>query len=611
MSETSRLLPSPRAREAGWHSTSRYIAASDRLARRRRVFLLCVITFTLLYSMISFRSTAAIISSISLTFALPRPAGNEAAQSGGLSQQSNEPDNSPGHWYYEFQNALATMQGTSFWSGYDWPDSIDWIAAFLDTLLGATDRSFTEILVEYDGNLPGSYIASKPTIEGEISRYLTQIESFYDSENIVDIFGTAFDDAQWVVLEWLEVIRFSNEYKAYSGNDTGPSQEDIMHYAHRAHIFYNRVQNEFDTSLCGGGLTWNPALEPYKNAITNELFLASSMAMYFYFPGDYNTDPYPSANYSLEYNVTLPPMQFLQPHDPVFLDNALKEYEWFKSQNFTNEQGLIVDGFHISDNQTTCDQRNEMVYTYNQGVILSGLRGLWEATGDPKYLQDGYDLINKVVDATGWNTRNTSEASEWAGLGRNGIMEDYCDAPANCSQDAQIFKGIYFHHLGIFCEPLPTSEPLVAGLTSLADDDLAAAHSGNCNGYTPWVTHNADAALSTRNQDNVIGGWWGASSDSRTQAAALDMTVPLPQGSSDERNDPTVLDQAPWACRGQRGCQQNGRVASSRTPGWLPPRSNKKRDVNDGGRGRTVETQASGVSVIKAASDFTRKRPSA
>lgn len=502
------------------------------------------------------------------------------------------------------------MQGTSFWSGYDWPDSIDWIAAFLDTLLGATDRSFTEILVEYDGNLPGSYIASKPTIEGEISRYLTQIESFYDSENIVDIFGTAFDDAQWVVLEWLEVIRFSNEYKAYSGNDSGPSQEDIMHYAHRAHIFYNRVQNEFDTSLCDGGLTWNPALEPYKNAITNELFLASSMAMYFYFPGDYNTDPYPSVNYSSEYNVTLPPMQFLQPHDPVFLDNALKEYEWFKSQNFTNEQGLIVDGFHISDNQTTCDQRNEMVYTYNQGVILSGLRGLWEATGDPKYLQDGYDLINTVVGATGWNARNTSGASEWAGLGRNGIMEDYCDAPANCSQDAQIFKGIYFHHLGIFCEPLPTNEPLVEGLTSLADEDLAASHLGNCNSYTHWVIHNADAALSTRNQDNVVGGWWGASSDNRTQAAALDMTVPLPQGSSDERNDPTVLDQAPWACRGQRGCQQNGGVMSYRTPGRLPPRS-EKRDVNDGGRGRTVETQASGVSVIKAASDFTRKRPSA
>ncbi|KAM0714334.1 hypothetical protein Q7P37_010121 [Cladosporium fusiforme] len=561
--------------------------------------------------MISLRSTVAIISGLSLTSALPRPLGNEAPKTDQLSQQSGGSDSDAGHWFFEFQNALATMQGTSFWSGYDWPESIDWIAAFLDTLLGATDRSLTEILVEYDGSLPGSYISGS-TIEGEISRYLTQIESFYDSENIVDIFGTAFDDAQWVVLEWLEVIRFSNEYKAYGGNGTGPSQVDIMKYAHRAHIFYNRVQDEFDTSTCDGGLTWNPALEPYKNAITNELFLASSMAMYFYFPGDYNTDPYPSVNYSSETNITLPPMQFLQPHDPIFLDNALKEYEWFKSHNFTNEQGLIIDGFHISENQTTCDQRNEMVYTYNQGVILSGLRGLWEATGDPKYLQDGYDLINTVVDATGWNARGTPEANEWSGLGRNGIMEDYCDAPANCSQDAQIFKGIYFHHLGIFCEPLPTDKPLVENLTVLAEDDLAAAHLGNCNNYAPWVTHNADAALASRNQDNVIGGWWGASNNNRTQAAALDLAVPPPPGSWDEWNDPTVLEQAPWACRGQHGCRRDGGFGDARNASLssLITR-NKKRDVNDGGRGRTVETQSSGVGVIKAASDFTRKRPSA
>lgn len=545
--------------------------------------------------MLSTRTIAALAATYSVTFALPRPAGD------GTTLPS---DNSAGHWFYEFQDALATMQGSPFWSGYNW-NSIQWTSAFLNTLLGATDRSLTEVLVEYDGNIPGSYF-SGPTIDGEISQYYSEIKTFFGSEDTVQIFGAAYDDAQWVVLEWLEAIKFINEYDAYKSGSR--SQDDIRHFAHRAHVFYNIVQNEFETSLCDGGITWNPALQPYKNAITNELFMASSIAMYLYFPGDYNTDPYPSANYSSETNTTLPPLPFVQPHDPLFLDNAVKEYAWFKSQNFTNEQGLIVDGFHISENQTTCDERNEMVYSYNQGVILSGLRGLWEATSDPAYLSDGYDLINTVINATGWNAQNTSEASQWAGLGRNGIMEDYCDASANCSQDAQIFKGIYFHHLSIFCEPLPTITPLVEGVTVLADEELSAAHAQNCGSYTEWVTHNAQAAISTRDQYNVIGGWWGATGSDSVQNAKLDMTVPLPPSSWDIRNNPGILNQAPWSSsNGHRQEDQTSGVEAQ--PHRELAMRSQKRDVNDGGRGRTTESQGSGLGVVKAASDFTRKRP--
>ena len=550
--------------------------------------------------MLSTRTIAALAATYSVTFALPRPAGDDIALPSDISTSGN----SAAHWFYEFQDVLATMQGSPFWTGYNWK-SIQWTSAFLDTLLGATVRSLTEILVEYDGNIPGSYI-SGPTIDGEISQYFTEMKTFFGSEDTVQIFGAAYDDAQWVVLEWLEAIRFINEYDAY--NSGSRSQDDIRHFAHRAHVFYNVVQNEFDTTSCGGGVTWNPALQPYKNAITNELFMASSIAMYLYFPGDYNTDPYPSANYSLETNTTLPPLPFVQPHDPLFLDNAIKEYAWFKSQNFTNDQGLIVDGFHISENQTTCDERNEMVYSYNQGVILSGLRGLWEATSDPTYLADGYDLIDTVINATGWNAQNATEGAQWAGLGRNGVMEDYCDASANCSQDSQTFKGIYFHHLSIFCEPLPTITPLVEGITVLADQELAAAHTRNCGSYTKWVTHNAQAALSTRDQYNVIGGWWGASDSGSVQNARLDIAAPLPPSSWDVRNNPQVLNQAPWNC--SNGSCQEGRTrgVEAQPHRELTMRS-QKRDVNDGGRGRTTESQGSGLSVVKAASDFTRTRP--
>ncbi|KAK0255100.1 hypothetical protein LTS09_009856 [Friedmanniomyces endolithicus] len=443
----------------------------------------------------------------------------------------------------------------------------------------------------------------------EIKKYFHEIEAYYGDEDVIQIFNAAYDDAQWVVLEWLEAIKFINQYDDYVQSSFG--QANVARFAHRAHIFYNIVQDQFDTSLCDGGVNWNPALATYKNAITNELYLASSIAMYLFYPGDSLSDPYPSPAYANATNITLPDLPALAAHDPLLLQNAIEEYEWFKTHNFTNAQGLIVDGFHITDNQTTCDERNEMVYTYNQGVLLSGLRGLWDATGEESYLEDGHAFVSTTINATGWNARSSSAAHQWAGLGRNGVMEDYCDAPANCSQDNLIFKGIYFHHLGLFCEPLPTSTPLVAGLTKLASAELGSSHSKKCASYLPWIEHNAHAALATRNDSGIIGGWWGASYVGKTQEPWPIWASPKPSGSIDLWNEPWVLQQSPWTCQDLHGCYKDGRGGGSlslngkRMAGLFAQRRAARRwAFNDEGLGRTVETQASGLGVVKAANDF-------
>nr|OQO31420.1 hypothetical protein B0A51_02131 [Rachicladosporium sp. CCFEE 5018] len=432
---------------------------------------------------------------------------------------------------------------TTYWNGTYWPGALQWVDAFLDTLLIASDRSFTNEVKSSSISAIRSQ-SSTSRMQADIKRYFYQVEAYYGGEDTVQIFDAAYDDAQWVVLEWLAAIRFVQQYDDLLGSDHGES--NVARFAHRARLFYNIVEGEFDTSLCDGGVTWNPTLATYKNAITNELFVSSSIAMYLYFPGDHDTDPYPHPDYLSLTNITLPALPVAKPHDAVYLENAINAYAWFKSHNFTNGQGLIVDGFHLSDNQTTCDKRNEMVYTYNQGVILSGLRGLWEATGETSYLNDGYSLIATVINATGWYADTAVEAAQWSGLGRNGIMEDYCDAPANCSQDSQIFKGIYFEHLDLFCEPLPTSKALVPDLSKLADPDLGASHAARCQSYLPWIEHNAQAALKTRNGSGIIGGWWGASYVNHTQSAASYWSVEIPADSWDERNQPWVLGQAPW-----------------------------------------------------------------
>ena len=595
------------SRGAGWLTNSATSDVHGRLQARWTVVLTLLLLATLCLHTMLPCSGLVFVASLSYTFAATAPANN----SDGLASYPwhwDGPHDHNGYWFSEFQDTLATMQDTYF-NGTYWPTTIQWIGAFLATLLAASERSFTDVLIEFKGNVPDGH-TSAASIKSEIASYYRQIEGYYGGEDTNQIFDAAYDDAQWVVLEWLEAIKFVNQYDGYAQSDLG--QADVAKFAHRAHIFYNIVQNQFDTSLCGGGLTWNPALAPYKNAITNELFIDSSIGMYLYFPGDNDTDPYPSATYLSTTNTTLPALPTLQAHDPLLLSNAIKEYQWFKTHNFTNAQGLIVDGFHISDNQTTCDERDEMVYTYNQGVLLSGVRSLWEVTGDISYLSDGYALINLVINATGWNARSASEAGQWAGLGRNGIMEDYCDAPANCSQDAQIFKGIYFHHLDLFCEPLPTTTPLIAGLTEVASSDLASQHKSNCKGYTPWIKHNAHAALSTRNATGIIGGWWGASSVNHTQSPAPYWTAQRPNGSTDYRNNPWVLYQPPWRCHGQHGCWPNGRHHGGqkrKRMAHLFANRRTRRDVNDEGLGRTVETEGSGLGVVKAASDFSLKRP--
>ena len=474
----------------------------------------------------------------------------------------------------------------------------------MNTFVTSENILFTNVLAEYNGSVPDAPQTSSASIESDVNTYFGQVGSYYGGEDTIEIFGAAYDDAQWVVLEWLEAIKFINQYDSDADSTLG--QDMIADFAHRAHIFYNIVSGEFNTSTCGGGLTWNPALATYKNSITNELFISSSVGMYLYFPGDNNTDPYPSPDYTAETGNTLPDLPTLAAHDPSLLQNAIEEYNWFQSQAYYNDQGLIIDGFHVSDGQTNCDEPDTMIYSYNQGVMLSGLRGLWEATGNTTYLEDGYSLINTVINATGWSNNGSTLNPEWSGLGRNGIMEDYCDAPANCTQDDLVFKGAYFHHLDLFCEPLPTSDALIPGLTYTASADTANEHSQNCGGYAPWVEVNAQAALDTRNSTGIIGEWWGASALNETQGPHEGYAVPLPDGAVDIVNQPWLMSQAPWACNSTQG--ECGTQAQKDNLERRLSQSNDLERRQSVDQVTTVETQGQGLAVVIAAADFTLNR---
>ncbi|KHJ35459.1 putative glycosyl hydrolase [Erysiphe necator] len=503
--------------------------------------------------------------------------------------------------YIAFVNALDVLQADYFriWPGV-WPTAIDWTSAVLGTSVAGALRTFSSSLSE---------VSSPPIAANIINRYFSQLSASFFGQDIFALQQQAFDDMLWVTLEWIESICFIEERSLdYTTSPIGGpwyGQQWKSDFAHRARVFWDLAAHGWNTALCNGGMIWNPRQLPYKNAITNELYISASIAMYLYFPGDNNNSPFQKTI------SNVPNTNFIhKPQDVKYLNAAIEAYKWLYAINMTNDDGLFVDGFHISgwnttfSNNTQCDERNEMVYTYNQGVLLSGQYGLYVATGVRSYLEDGHKLISNVIRATGWDIDNANISSslsksnlkpqqdKWYGLGRNGILEEACDASATCSQDSQTFKGIFFHHLTKFCSTLtdPISTPRE---TTQSPQDIQDWHHNSCQRYGSWIKHNADAALRTLDSQGRFGAWWGVTANSTEYHTIKNNEAPIPSGAIDYRSNGIPQD---WNVNNKKRREEYQRHDIVKRDNNDP----QARDPNDRGRGRTVETQAGGLNVLRA-----------
>ncbi|KAK4204024.1 family 76 putative glycoside hydrolase [Triangularia verruculosa] len=534
--------------------------------------------------------------------------------------------------------SINVMQNHYFenWIG-TWPDAIDWTRAVMGTHIAGALRTITEDF-ELARSQPNLVI---PPLANFIGRYFGELIAFYFGQDVFSLRGQAFDDMLWVVLGWLEAIQFIDEL----GDGRWHGERWTAPFAHRARIFWELSSKGWDQKLCGGGMLWNPRLSPYKNAITNELWIAASVGMYLHFPGDENTSPWETMAALEKRGVG---KRDWPPHDPMFFTTAQRGYEWLDSSGMINNQGLYTDGFHISgysegSNNTKCDERDEMVYTYNQGVILSGQLGLFAATGSEEYLNSGHKLIKDVIRATGWDLDRARPVvnlddyhanllPSWKGLGRAGVLEEACDIFGTCSQDAQTFKGIWMHHFTTFCSPnsLDKLMPIVG--FKLGRDGLArikTKHFAECKKYVPWLRHNAAAALGTRDEHGKYGMWWTIGLFPWQQGLKmswedLELSVlPPDHGEDDYRNrgvphnevwmvvnpDITSPTEEENELPAQHISLQRQKVAymqmgkedmRKRELRPAPQKEAWNNDPNTRGRGRTVETQGGAVALLRA-----------
>jgi len=214
------------------------------------------------------------------------------------------------------------------------------------------------------------------------------------STNWASLLGGSNDDAGWVVLALWKIA----DYKASRGLSNSA-------YLNAATTIYNIIVGQWD-GTCNGGVWWSTA-HTYKNAVTNELFLLLSASGY------------------------------LRTGSSAFLSNAQLVWSWISQSGMRNSQGLFNDGLDSS----TCGNNGQTTWTYNQGVIASGLAALYAATKNTTLL----DQAEITLDATiAHLTAGTS------------ILKESCDDALSggpvCNQDQQIFKGIWTKHLQYYLD---------------------------------------------------------------------------------------------------------------------------------------------------------------
>ncbi len=198
------------------------------------------------------------------------------------------------------------------------------------------------------------------------------------------------DDALWSVIASVDGYRLEGD----------PA---LLDYA--ATTFARLVENYWDDT-CGGGIWWGPH-RTYKNAITNELLITAATRLY-------------KATGQDAYRAW-----------------ALRGWGWLGASGMIGAEGLVNDGLAIDPRTRACRNNGQPYWTYNQGVILSGLSDLTEITGHPVYRQRAVALARTAL------TRLTNP---------DGTLRE--PVPA-IGTDGLAFKGIFAFHLAALIDALP------------------------------------------------------------------------------------------------------------------------------------------------------------
>lgn len=246
----------------------------------------------------------------------------------------------------------------------------------------------------FGASLPGSVdLSSYAVDDGFVSKQMMDLLT----TNTEKTFGAQNDDVMWWALAFLRAYEYNPSHTAY---------------LKAAKAVFERIQHTPEQTVCGGGVTWGDGTQ-YKNAITNALYLRLAVRL---------------AGFSPSHAAAR----------QRYLRAATTEADWLiERSGLWVSGGLLADGIHFKGD--VCSTEPELtVWTYSQGVAISGLAQLTLLTGEKRYADRAQALLLRALDGS----------QEPALVNGDGILKELSTTPAKANEDAQTFKGIFVENVG-------------------------------------------------------------------------------------------------------------------------------------------------------------------
>jgi predicted alpha-1,6-mannanase (GH76 family) len=389
------------------------------------------------------RTLAVLAASIAISNALPQPQQLHTPNFHQLSERTLQ-SRATQTQYVDYAVAGINQMMTWYSAANGLWSNAWWNSANVVTMLADFQDFFPSMAVGITNSVFPTTLAKAP------QTYAGFLNGFYDDE-------------LWWALAWIKVYDVTKDEK----------------YLTTAAAIFEDAKSAWGTSPCGGLwlvthssrevsltnilLRWDKA-HTGVGAVENELYLTTAAKLANRLPST------PSGGY--------------------YFNEAMKAYTWFINSGLINSNNTINNGLVLS----TCKNDGNIVFSYNQGILLSGLAELTWATGDNTY----NELANTIATA-----------AIHALTDSNGILHEACEA-TGCDGDEEQFKGVFGRNIQF----------LVNRATVLPAETRTL--------FTNFLEVNANAIWADDQASNQLGLVWSGPSGTatiQTQSSALDAIV--------------------------------------------------------------------------------------